>query len=87
MSDFVEDMKALDAMRREHKASLREQAPEELRRAGILFEVKNLGAHLIVEGRYGYIDFWPGTGKWSVRGGKKGFGTANLINLVNGEQK
>lgn len=85
MSDFVEDMRALDSIRRENKASLREQAPEELRRAGILFEVKNLGAHLIVEGRGGYIDFWPGTGKWSVRGGAKGFGISNLINMIKGQ--
>lgn len=39
------------------------------------FESKNNGEHLIIESRYGYIDFWPSSGKWAFRvDGEKGQG-------------
>lgn len=43
----------------------RPAAAQMLKQAGIPFESKNGGAHLIVAGRY---DFWPGTGLWQARG-------------------
>ena len=46
---------------------------------GFFYEVKNNGVHLIVEGDDGFIDYWPSTGKWNDRKGKKGFGIRNLL--------
>ena len=48
-----------------------------LKSEGVPFEVKNDGAHLIVEES---IDFWPGTGKWTVRSSQKtGRGVRSLL--------
>lgn len=47
------------------RASNRDTSAQMLKQAGIQFESKNHGAHLIVAGRY---DFWPGTGLWQARG-------------------
>lgn len=63
--------------------NLRKQSTQLLNDAKIPFEIKNNGAHLIVEGNECYIDFWPGTGKWITRNGKRGFGVRNLINYIN----
>lgn len=65
-----------------------------LRDNGIVFTSKNSGAHLIVEGNDGFIDYWPGTGRWKTRGnpgtwhfeGKnsvQGFGAHNLVAHIN----
>ncbi len=70
--------------RQEKRASNREQSAQYLRERGIVFVEKNNGAHLIVEGRTCYVDFWPGTGKWYCRTGKKGFGVRNLVAYING---
>jgi hypothetical protein len=66
------------AKRRHNRAS----SLELLRAAGIKFESKNAGAHLIVAARY---DFWPGTGLWMARGDKtKHRGVRSLIARING---
>lgn len=48
---------------------------------GIEYVAKNDGWHLIVTGKDGLIDFWPSTGKFITRKGKKGRGVFNLIKL------
>ena len=59
------------------------QAPADyLAQREIPFVPKNGGAHLIVEGKDCFIDFWPGTGKWHSRCGKKGFGVRNLVAFI-----
>jgi hypothetical protein len=82
MGDMGEVFNAMKEESKERRASHREQSPKLLDRAGIPFESKNGGAHLIVEGSECYIDFWPGTGKWISRNGKRGFGVRNLIRYV-----
>lgn len=82
MGDVGDTFNALKKSRQDKRASNREQSPQMLEAAGILFEIKNMGAHLIVEGDQCYIDFWPGTGKWKSRNGKEGFGVRNLINYI-----
>lgn len=59
---------AMKQISQERRASNRENSAELLRGRGVPFEEKNDGAHLIV--RYGgkVADFWPGTGKYNVRG-------------------
>ena len=64
-SDMGEMFNAWRKIRQEKRAQNRGSSADLLRAAGIPFESKNGGAHLIVAGRY---DFWPGTGLWMARG-------------------
>ena len=82
MGDMGEVFNVMKEESKERGAGHREQSPKLLDAAGIPFESKNGGAHLIVEGNECYIDFWPGTGKWISRNGKRGFGVRNLIKYV-----
>ena len=57
-----------------------QQYQDALRNYFIVFDVKNEGMHLIVEGPVGYVDVWPSTGKWICRGNRKqGFGLRELL--------
>jgi len=67
------------------KAQRAALAARELSQAGIPFTVHNGGAHLVVEGPVGFIDYWPTTGKWAARSGRKGFGLLGLLKHVRGE--
>lgn len=87
MSDFVEDMKALDAVKKSHSAQMRENVPKELRRLGINFSSHNGGAHLIVETKYGFVDYWPGTGKWKSRNVGSGQGLEGLLAYIGIERR
>lgn len=71
MSDMSDDFNALKKMKQEKRASNREDSAAILSRAGVVFESKNLGAHLIVLAGAKVVDFWPGTGLWIVRGDKQ----------------
>lgn len=85
MSDELsETYKALREHSQNKRANNREQSAEYLTKAEIPFTEKNGGAHLIVEGRNCFIDFWPGTGKWITRNGEKGFGVRNLVKYITG---
>ena len=79
MGDMWMEHKKENQIRR---ANNRTKSADMLKDAGIVFESKNADAHLIVEGNNGYIDFWPGTGRWHIRNGKRGFGVQNLINFI-----
>lgn len=83
MGDLGDDYRAMNADEQAKRASNREQSAQYLTKHDILFESKNNGAHLIVEGNDGYIDFWPGTGKWKTRKGKSGFGVRNLVKYID----
>lgn len=50
----------------------------------VVYATNNGGAHLVVEGRHGYIDYWPGTGKWKDRNGGDGFGATTLVEHIQG---
>lgn len=77
MGDFWRDVKAA---RQEKRADNRAASADLLRSAGIPFESKNNGAHLIVSAMGKTIDFWPGTGLWMVRGERKQYrGVRRLI--------
>ena len=61
-----------------------EIAQDYLTKNNILFEVKNNGAHLVVEGIDSYIDYWPSSGQWQVRGeSTRGFGARQLATYIN----
>jgi hypothetical protein len=82
MSDTIDDFKFLKTVQQARRADNREKSAEYLRQRGIPFEEKNNGAHLIVEGRDCFIDFWPGTGRWNSRCGCKGFGVRHLVVFI-----
>jgi len=83
MGDTGDDFRAMSEHSKNKRANNREQSAQYLTKHDILFESKNNGAHLIVEGRDCYIDFWPGTGKWKTRKGKSGFGVRNLVRHID----
>ena len=82
MGDMAEDFKFLKEVSKKKRESNRNSSLAFLERADIPFEIKNGGSHLIVEGCNGFIDFWPGAGKWIARTGIKGFGVKNLIETI-----
>lgn len=81
-SDMGEMWNEVKKERQGKRASNRENSAEYLKQRGIPFISKNGGAHLIVEGKECFIDFWPGTGKWHSRNGYKGFGVRNLMAYI-----
>ena len=61
--------RAINDVKKERRKMKRGSADQLLSAAGLKFEWKNLGAHLIVHAPDGrIIDFWPGTSLWIVRG-------------------
>jgi hypothetical protein len=80
MSDFWRDVKGAG---QESRSRNRDSSPTILKEAGIAFETKNLGTHLIVTHGDKVVDFWPGTGLWHARRGPKGRGVFRLISYLN----
>lgn len=85
MSELGETFRVLKERSQQRRALNRESSPKLLEAAGIPFEEKNWGAHLIVQGPNSLVDFWPGTGRWVDRGGSRGFGVRKLIKHLKGE--
>lgn len=84
MGDMGEVFREMREAGKKKRASNRESSAQQLINHGIKFTSHNCAAHLIVEGKDGLIDFWPGTGKFIIRGGRKGRGVFNLIKAVRG---
>lgn len=83
MSDMSEDFNALKKMKQEKRAGNRDNSAAILSRSGVVFESKNLGAHLIVQAGVTVVDFWPGTGLWIPRSHhKQGRGVRKLVEFV-----
>lgn len=61
------------------RASNRDNGAQALTNAGVSFESKNNGAHLIVTANGLTYDFYPGTGKYCERHGKYKRGIFNLL--------
>lgn len=77
LSDYWRDVKAAS---QEKRAGNRMSSAEILKSKGIAFESKSFGVHLIVRHAGKTVDFWPGTGKWIIRGGpSRGCGVKNLL--------
>jgi hypothetical protein len=85
MSEMGEIWTGIKAMRQEKRAANRQSSADLLLQAGIPFQSRNAGAHLIVRPKTGYlIDFWPGTGLWQQRGNpRKHRGVQSLIKHCN----
>lgn len=69
---------------RAKKISRAKAAPLRLSEAGIKFDSRNNGQHLIVAGFDCFIDFWPSTDRWNTRSGVKDRGLYKLIKYVLG---
>lgn len=84
--DMVGIWDAMKDTSKEKRARNRQNGPALLTEAGIPFESKNNGAHLIV-GPQGHIfDYWPGTGYWKSREtGISRRGVKNLITRIKRE--
>lgn len=82
--DISEWGAAMKAIGKERRSRNRESSAELLREAGIQFESKNDGAHLIVNHAGNVADLWPGTGKYRVRkpGGKGEQYRRGVFNLM-----
>lgn len=68
MGEMIEMMGCLREASMERRANNRASSAEILRQRGVAFVSKNDGAHLIVTHGKVTADFWPGTGKYSLRG-------------------
>lgn len=77
MGEFWRDV---NEARQEKRASNREDSAAMLTEAGIKFQAKNMGAHLIVSALGHTFEFWPGTGLWMERGKtRRQYGVRRLI--------
>lgn len=74
--------RALRERGQQKRAANREQSTQILKRAGVSFTAHNGGAHLIVKHAGMRIDFWPGTGTWSTRGGRTDHGVFRLLKYL-----
>jgi len=81
MSETAEIYPCLKTESQQRRAGNRENSAKILTDNGIRFDSKNAAAHLIIYGASITVDFWPGTGKFIVRGGKTGRGVFNLLKL------
>lgn len=64
----------------ERRTGNRDNSAQVLADNGIAYLSKNGGAHLVVAHEGEVVDFWPGTGKFTPRGGgRSGRGVFNLL--------
>lgn len=69
--DFWRDVRpAMQEASKQRRAANRINSAKLLAAAGIEFESKNDGAHLVVRDNGMVFDFWPGTGLWQMRGAR-----------------
>jgi hypothetical protein len=72
--DQVEIWNAMKDINREEsqkrRANNRDSSAAILQEKGIPYETSNGGVHLVIRHKGRRADFWPGTGKWIVAGGK-----------------
>lgn len=86
MGDMGDTYRAMRQEGQQRRAHNRKCSAEILEQRNVKFESKNGGAHLILKGPKGFIDFWPGTGRWVDRNGKRGFGIRKLLRHLNVEE-
>ena len=88
MGDTGDDWNEHKQARKEKRANNRDYSAEYLKARGIEFQSKNVGAHLVVQGKLCKIDFWPGTGLFIPRiHGTSGRGVRNLVKLCEVESE
>lgn len=83
MGDMTDDFRALKQHNKDRRADNTKANTETLKLAGVVFESKNNGAHLIITGSKGKVDFWPNNGKWRDRIGRHGRGVIGLLERLS----
>lgn len=85
MDDMGDYWRGMAEASKHKRAANRANSADLLRQAGVEFESKNGGAHLVVYGVDRTFDFWPGTGLWVVRhSSDKRRGVRGLIKKAKG---
>lgn len=82
MSELGETFAAWREMKQVKKELNLKQSTALLKDTAVKFESKNEGTHLIVESTKGKVDFWPSTGLWITRKGKRGRGVFALLEFM-----
>ena len=85
MTEAAEMWRDINRRRQDKRAANRDSSAEVLTREGIAYGSKNMGAHLIVSHDNKTVDFWPGTGRWIDRVGRKGFGVRSLVDHMKAD--
>ena len=90
MSEVGEIFAATKELRKEYSNKRKEnngcKSKAMLVKNGISFESKNGGIHLVVSHKGSIADFWPTTGKFSIRGDNRYFrGVRLLIKIMRGD--
>ena len=87
MSDAIHYMKDLNRARADARTQRRGNAPDLLDKAGVSFTEHNEGAHLVLDTHLGFVDFWPGSGRWKTRTlpQQTGFTVTKLLALIKPE--
>jgi hypothetical protein len=89
MTEMGDLFRALKEESSRKRADNRVNGAALLHKNDVAFESKNDGAHLIVDaGVKGKIDYWPGTGRWTVRlGGRTGRGINKLLGMIKNKHE
>lgn len=88
MGDMAEVWEGYAERSRIKRESNRANSAKTLQTFGIPFTTHNYGAHLIIKCAEQTIDFWPGTGKWIIRGGPDGKrGVMKLVKYYQAQTK
>ena len=82
MSDLGDSFRDWREHKQRKRAQNRDSSMRMLDKAGVYYEEKNMGAHLIVHCGNERVDFWPGTGLYMERDGTRGYGVRNLIKMI-----
>lgn len=82
MSDIGEHFAFMKERAREKRQSNTEFSTKLIQDSGVDFESKNNGAHLVIKAESAVIDFWPSTGLWIPRGGRKNRGVKKLLKFI-----
>lgn len=84
IDEEIERYAALNAARRESNQARHARALAFLVCSGLTYEAKNGGAHLIVTVGSRAFDYWPGTGKYHLRGKLKSeYKSGGIIPFLN----
>jgi len=85
MNETTEFWRDLRHEGQKKRATNRERGAALLAERGFSFASKNDGAHLIITHARKTADYWPGPGRWAIRGGITGYGVFGLMRLLEQE--
>lgn len=89
MGEYWREIKpAMLERSKQKRAANREASAVVLTTQGISYTTHNNGAHLVISAGGSVYDFWPGTGRWQLRGSKKhSRGVMQLVRRIKAAQE